>query len=117
MDLDIHNDSTDSTECVDVEQTAWVADILRNRRRIQVLIELDSVGEDGMSLGALADRLAERDHSPDFTPGERKRIYIVLHQCHIPRLSIDNVVNRRRDLITPGSRYSDVLSALLRLQR
>ena len=117
MDSDRYNRSTERVENIDIDQTTWVADILRNRRRIQVLLELESVGEDGVSVSELADRLAERDFGEGFSSAERRKIFVGLYQTHIPTLNATEVVNvGSRDYVTRGGRYSEVLSALYRLQ-
>lgn len=94
-----------------------MADILRNRRRIQVLLELESEGGEGVSVGELADRLAERDHGAGFGSDERRRIFVALYQSHIPRMEADMLVEKSdRDLCTRGRRFNEVLSALYRIQ-
>lgn len=118
MDSDIHGGSADSNEAtVDVERTVEIANILRNERRIQVIIELKSAGEGGLSVGVLADRIAENEDGPDFT-SVRKRVYISLYQTHIPTLDTVGVVDsgRDRDYVTRTSRFDEVISALHRLQ-
>jgi hypothetical protein len=115
MDSDRYND-TDSTGCVDVKRTAELANILRNTRRIQILIELDSADEDGMTVGELADRIAEREHGPQFSPEARKAVYVATYQSHAPKLDAWNVIDLQRDTATRGSRFEEVISTLDRLQ-
>lgn len=117
MDSDIHIDA----QSVDVEKTAEIADILRNERRIQVLIALESADDDGLTIGELAEAIAECEHGPGFSPADRKTVYVSLYQTHIPVLAESGVegsgvVDWDRDVITRGRRFDVVVSALDRLQ-
>ena len=118
MNSDTPGSSTDSNEAtsIDIGQTTWLADILRNRRRIQVLLELESAGDDGVSVSELADRLAERDHGAGFSSDQRRRIFVALYQSHIPLMEAELVLDVKRDVCTRGRRFNEVLSALYRLQ-
>lgn len=115
MESDIHNE-TDDVQSADVERTAEIGDILRNERRIRVLIELESAGEDGLTVGELADRLAERDYGQHYESEDRKRIYIALYQTHIPTLEAGCILAVDRGICTRGSRFEELVSALARLQ-
>ena len=115
MNPDIHNE-TDDVQSVDVERTAELANILRNTRRIQILIELDSADEDGLTVGELADRIAEREHGPEYSPEARKAVYVATYQCHAPKLDAWDVIDLQRDTATRGRRFGEVVSALDRLQ-
>lgn len=115
MNPDIHNE-TDDVQSVDVERTAELANILRNTRRIQILIELDSADEDGLTVGELADRIAEREHGPQYSPEARKAVYVATYQSHAPKLDTWHVIDCQRDVITRGRRFEEVMSALGRLQ-
>jgi hypothetical protein len=115
MNSDTPSSSTNSTD-IDVERTAELANILRNTRRIQILIELDSADEDGLTVGELADRIAEREHGPQFSPEARKAVYVATYQCHAPKLDAWDVIDLRRDMATRGGRFEEVVSALDRLQ-
>jgi len=106
---------TDSTECIDVEQVAWIANLLQNTRRIQILIELDSADEDGLTVGELADRIAEREHGSQYSPEARKAVYVATYQSHAPKLDAWHVIDCQRDVITRGRRFEEVMSALGRL--
>lgn len=115
MKRDRYND-TDSTESIDIERTAEIANILRNPRRIQVILELDSAGGEGLTVGELTDRIAEREHGPDPTPEARKAAYVALYQSHVPTLESWDVIDCQRDTANPGRRFEEVVSALTRLQ-
>jgi hypothetical protein len=115
MNSDTPSSSTDSTD-IDVERTAELANILRNTRRIQILIELDSADEDGLTVGELADRIAEREHGPQFSPEARKAVYVATYQSHAPKLDAWNVIDCERGQVSRGGRFVEVVSALYRLQ-
>lgn len=65
-----------------------VFDILRNERRRRVLKHLDD--DDGRAtLGEMAERLAAIENDKpesQITSQERKRLYVGLYQCHLPRM-------------------------------
>lgn len=119
MDLERYNETGSVATSIDVKRTAEIAGILRNSRRIYVMLELESVGEEGLSVGVLADRIAERECGPQFSSKARKAVYVALYQTHIPTLDAwdtDGAINCDRGLITRGSRFNEVMSALNRLQ-
>ena len=118
MDSDRYTETDNNEPTVDIERTAEIADILRNARRIQVILELDVAGEDGLAVGELADRIAEREHGPHFSPEARKAVYVALYQSHVPTLEVwdgDGVIDCERDVVTRGRRFEEVRSALSRL--
>ena len=71
-----------------------VFDILRNERRRRVLKHLDDV--DGRAtLGEMAERLAAVENDKpesQITSQERKRLYVGLYQCHLPRMDESGAV-------------------------
>ena len=71
-----------------------VFDILRNERRRRVLRHLDDV--DGRAtLGEMAERLAAVENDKpesQITSQERKRLYVGLYQCHLPRMDESGAV-------------------------
>lgn len=76
-----------------------VYDILRNERRRLVLEHLDEQGSD-VTLGELAEKLAaiENDKPPSkITSQERKRLYVGLYQCHLPRMDDASAIDFDRD--------------------
>lgn len=82
------------TSPVGVDQDL-VFDILKNRRRRQVLRYLMAI-DGAASIGDLAEHLAawENDVSQgDITYKQRKRVYISLHQTHLPKLDDSSVVD------------------------
>ncbi|RLM59978.1 hypothetical protein [Halorubrum sp. Atlit-26R] len=114
MKRDRYND-TDSTENIDIAKTVQIADILRASRRIQVLIELESASENGMTVGSLADAIAENEPESE-SPNARRSVYVALYQSHLPKLESENLVDWDRDTVTRSSRFDEVVSALHRLQ-
>lgn len=86
-------DSVEETPAVAEEDEAEVSqgivfDILRNERRRHVLEYLDEQ-EGGATIGELAERLAAIENDKpeaQITSQERKRLYVGLYQCHLPRM-------------------------------
>ena len=71
---------------VDLDQ---VFGVLQNRRRRDVLRHLAEESE-GSRLGTLAERIAARECGKDVSQidsQERKRVYVALYQCHLPKMA------------------------------
>lgn len=79
-------------------------------------MELDSTGEGGLTIGELADRIAEREHGPQYGSKVHKAAYIAIYQCHAPKLDTWNVIDYQRDTVKEGRRFDEVVSALYQLQ-
>jgi hypothetical protein len=76
-----------------------VFEVLKNQRRRYVLRHLKE-REEIVSLGALAEHVAaqENDKSVDtITSDERKRVYVGLYQCHLPKMDDMGIVEFNRD--------------------
>lgn len=72
-----------------------VFELLKNQRRRRVLRYLEEESET-VDLGTLAEELAaeENDKSPRaLSSSERKRVYISLYQCHLPKLDDAGVID------------------------
>jgi hypothetical protein len=72
-----------------------VYDILKNTRRRRVLHLLHE-DEEGTTLGDLAERIAAIENDKPRTQldaQERKRVYVGLYQCHLPRMDDAGVVD------------------------
>jgi DNA-binding transcriptional ArsR family regulator len=72
-----------------------VFDILKNRRRRQVIRHLQQVDEP-VTIGDLSERLAAWENDvpeSDITYKQRKRVYISLHQTHLPKLDECDVID------------------------
>lgn len=80
-----------------------IFDILKNKRRRSVIEHLRTT--DGPAeLGDIAERIAatENDKSVSaITYDERKRVYVALYQCHLPRMDEMGIVafNQSRGLV------------------
>jgi predicted transcriptional regulator len=73
---------------------AQIHEILSNERRALALSVLQTDGP--MTLRELADCLARHEYGSDYNSAERKRVYVSLYQCHLPKLE-DRGVIRRED--------------------
>ena len=71
-----------------------VADLLSNRRRRVVLEE---IGRDTVTLDTLAEEMAAREVEERVDSQAKKRVYVALHQCHLPRMHDYDVVSYDRD--------------------
>ncbi|AGN02220.1 hypothetical protein L593_11375 [Salinarchaeum sp. Harcht-Bsk1] len=72
-----------------------VYDILKNTRRRRVL-HLLYEDEEGTTLGDLAERIAAVENDKprsQLDAQERKRVYVGLYQCHLPRMDDAGVVD------------------------
>jgi len=81
-------------------------DILKNERRRRVLGYLIESGEE-VTLDELAEAIAARETGKDvrqITSQERKRVYVGLYQCHLPKMDDYGAVsyNKPRGRIAPG---------------
>lgn len=76
-----------------------VFEILKNERRrfvLQYMVDRD----EQVALGTLAEHIAarENDTTPDqLTSQERKRVYVGLYQCHLPKMDSANIVDFDKD--------------------
>lgn len=83
--------------------------LLKNRRRRDVLHLLTENASE-MHLGELAEQIAARECGKDVSQvdsQERKRVYIGLYQCHLPKLADVGVIeyNRPRGIIERGPTF------------
>lgn len=90
--------------------------LLKNRRRRDVLRHLEWTAET-MRLGELAERIAARECEKDvsqITSQERKRVYVALYQCHMPKLVDTGVINynKRRGTIERGPTFDQLMHYL-----
>ena len=81
-------------------------EILKNERRRRVLGYLIESGEE-VTLDELAEAIAARETGKDvrqITSQERKRVYVGLYQCHLPKMDDYGAVsyNKPRGRIEPG---------------
>ncbi len=86
--------------------------ILKNKRRRYVLKYLRT-SEEPVSLGEVAEQIAawENDKEvPQISSSERKRVYVGLYQCHLPKMDGVDVVSfdKARGTIEVGENASTV---------
>jgi len=78
-----------------------VFEILKNSRRREVIHYLrDQETDERVSLGELAEHVAaiENDTTTDqLTSSQRKRVYVGLYQCHLPKMDDMGVVDFNQD--------------------
>lgn len=98
-------DAEDSptTPALPLDQTF---EILKNQRRRYVLQYLDSA-EGSVTLSDLAEQIAAWENDKEvrtITSSERKRVYVGLYQCHLPKMAGMDVIdfNKPRGIIEPG---------------
>jgi hypothetical protein len=75
-------------------------DILRNSRRREVLVYLAGTDDDTATLSELAEHVAAKENDIDrdqLTSEQRKRVYIGLYQCHLPKMDDLGVVDYDQD--------------------
>jgi hypothetical protein len=83
-----------SIEAVDVD-IDQVFEILKNKRRRAVLRYMQTV-EDEVRLGELAEQIAGWECDKDvsqISSSERKRVYVGLYQCHLPKMDDADVID------------------------
>jgi hypothetical protein len=83
-----------------------VFEILRNKRRRIVLKYLRDAGGP-VSMSDLAEHVAAKEHDKPvdhLSSKERKRVYVGLYQCHLPKMNGTDVVefNKPRGIIVRG---------------
>jgi hypothetical protein len=84
-----------------------VFELLKNQRRREVLRYLEDAEEETVSLSDLAEHIAaiENDTTVQaISSSERKRFYVGLYQCHLPKMDDMNVVvfDQNRGTISLG---------------
>ena len=93
-----------------------VFEVLKNERRRRVLEQL-SESDDTLDLGTLAEEIAALENDKDvrqITSTERKRVYVGLYQCHLPKMDELGVVSfeKSRGTIEAGPHIDAVLRYL-----
>lgn len=64
--------------------------LLSNQRRRRTIALLDKHGE--LDMDGLATRIAKEEFGEPLKSDERKRVYVGLYQCHVPKLIDHGVV-------------------------
>ena len=83
-----------------------IFEILRNRRR-QLVLEFLREQEGTITIGELAEHIAAIENDTtvrQLNAQQRKRVYIGLYQCHLPKMDDVDVIdfNQSRGRIEPG---------------
>lgn len=88
-----------------------VFDLLSNQRRRRILRYL--LDDPETTLGTLAEHVASIENDKperELSSSERKRVYIVLYQCHLPKLDDADVVefDENRKSVTMGPEFDQL---------
>ena len=106
-------DVTDSTDDSPSDETATdelsldiIFEMLRNRRR-QLVLEYLREHDETVTIGELAEHIAAIENDTtvrQLNAQQRKRVYIGLYQCHLPKMDDVDVIefNQSRGRIAPG---------------
>jgi len=102
-EIDAETIQTESSTDLELDQ---VFEILKNQRRRYVLQYLDEVEEE-VSMSDLAEEIAAWENDKpvsQLSSSERKRVYVGLYQCHLPKMDSMGVVefNKPRGRIDRG---------------
>ena len=110
---------TDAT-CDDVQTTPEndelsldvAFDIVKNERR-RLVLEYIAKEDEPVSLGELAEHIAAIENDKDvkaINSSERKRVYVGLYQCHLPKMDDADVIDSERNSnISLGSNADQVM--------
>ncbi|MDG5776816.1 hypothetical protein VB773_21905 [Haloarculaceae archaeon H-GB2-1] len=84
-----------------------IFEVLKNQRRRHVIHHLKDIDDTQVALGDLAEHIAaeENDKSVNaLSSGERKRVYVGLYQCHLPKMHDMGIVefNQDRGIVALG---------------
>lgn len=100
-------ESTDEQTAVDVEPDHvsdlpldTVFELIKNERRRMVLKYIKTTEEDTVTIGDLAEYIAAYENGIDrveLNAQQRKRVYIGLYQCHLPKMDDANVIDFNKD--------------------
>ncbi len=70
--------------------------LANERRRLTIRYAIEEA-EDVFDLNDIAQYIATVENGPDYTPSERKRVYIALYQTHVDKLVDAGVLERVDD--------------------
>lgn len=84
-----------------------VFEILSNQRRRLLLRYLDELSEETATLSDLAEHIAAIENettSQGLTAQQRKRVYVGLYQCHLPKMASSGIVkfDKNRGTVSVG---------------
>jgi hypothetical protein len=110
----VESTETDGSTAVDGLSKDTLFEILKNRRRREALAYLKLNGGTA-KLGEMAEYIAARENGVELgalSSSQRKRVYIGLYQCHLPKLATAGVVdfdkNRGDVALRPQASQLDV---------
>ncbi|MCU4801684.1 hypothetical protein OB920_14995 [Halobacteria archaeon HArc-gm2] len=100
-DVENESEQTETTASAEPEELSLdlIFEVLKNRRRRDVIRYLEERGE-RTSLSDLAEHVAalENDTTTQaLTSSQRKRVYVGLYQCHLPKMDDMDIVNFNQD--------------------
>ncbi|SFS10562.1 hypothetical protein SAMN05216559_3758 [Halomicrobium zhouii] len=100
-DVENESEQTETTAPAEPEELSLdlIFEVLKNRRRRDVIRYLEERGE-RTSLSDLAEHVAalENDTTTQaLTSSQRKRVYVGLYQCHLPKMDDMDIVNFNQD--------------------
>lgn len=73
-----------------------IHELLSCTRRALALSVLHTDGP--MTIRELADCLSRHEFGPDYDSDQRKRVYVALYQCHLPKLEDYGVIERNGEI-------------------
>lgn len=93
-----------------------VFDVLKNRRR-RIILEYFADGEGPVDLGVLSETVASIENEKSRTElesMERKKAYVGLYQCHLPRLDDAGAINfdKTQGMVERGPAFEQYVSHL-----
>jgi hypothetical protein len=102
-DTDEQGDTADESTGTEELSLDVVFEVLKNQRRRRVLRYLRD-DDDVVSLGELAEHIAALENDKtvaELSSKERKRVYVGLYQCHLPKMDDMGIVtyNQNRGLV------------------
>jgi len=101
-------------EATGIEDEA-VFDILKNSRRRATLEYLAQAGDETVPVSVLAEHVATAENettAEGLSAEQRKRVYVSLHQCHLPKLDDLGVIryDQEETAVELGPNAPDVMS-------
>lgn len=93
-----------------------VFELLKNERRRQVIAFLKQQDDRSTTLDVLAEHIASLENDIDvaqLTSSQRKRVYIALYQCHLPKMDDFGVIDYNQNRGTIQLRNTSLLDPYL----
>jgi hypothetical protein len=113
VDPDFRGSDIDETQDISMSE---MFDILKNKRRRRVVNYLQK-NDDVAVLNDLAERIAADENNipiNQLSSDQRKRVYIGLYQCHLPKMDAVGIVdyNKSRGLIKTSDNFDKIVSVI-----